>query len=113
MLSTKVVIIDGNEIEDESSFHSELKFKLGLPSFYGENIDALIDSLSCLDDKMCNQSKFWQLGKNEKMVFLIKSSSVFKDNCQELLFELIDVVVAVNERYENSKSSTRILLQLE
>ena len=113
MVSTKVVFIDGNEIKDEGSFHSEFKFKLGLPSFYGANSEALIDSLSFLDDKTCNQSKHWQLGRNECMVFLIKSSGVFKDSCLEVFVELLDVIVAVNERYESSKSGTRILLQLE
>ncbi|WP_051258300.1 barstar family protein [Teredinibacter turnerae] len=113
MLNTKLVIVDGDEIKDEVTFHSEFKFKLGLPSFYGANMDALIDSLSYLDDKTCNQSKYWQLGKNENMIISIKSSSVFRDNCLEVFMELLDVITATNERYESSKSSTRILLQLE
>ncbi len=108
-----MLIIDGNEIKDEESFHFEFKFKLGLPSFYGANSDALIDSLSYLDDQTCNQSKYLQLGRNENVVLLLKSSRVFKDTCQDLFLELLDIILAVNEGYELSGSHTRILLQLE
>ncbi len=77
MLTTKLAIIDGNEIKDEGTFHSEFQFKLGLPSFYGANMDALIDSLSYLDDKTCNQSKYWQLGNASGCRFSFSTVSLW------------------------------------
>ncbi len=112
MIVRKKVIIDGSAIEDTKSFHSEFKFKFGFPSFYGGNMDALIDSLSYLDDKGCNMSKHFQLGKNEHLTILVNQSQDFKTNYPELFLQFIEVIIDVNERYSNASSSTRILLEL-
>lgn len=112
MLFSKKAIIDCSAIEDTNSFHSEFKFKFGFPSFYGGNMDELKDSLSCLDDKWCNVSKHFQLGKNEHLTILVNQSQDFKTNYPELFLQFIEVIIAVNERYSNAGSSTRILLEL-
>ena len=40
------VTIDCAEIRDRDDFHRELAHKLRLPSWYGENLDALFDCLT-------------------------------------------------------------------
>lgn len=40
------VILDGNKILNLNEFHEELKNKLHLPHFYGDNLDSLWDCLT-------------------------------------------------------------------
>ena len=42
----KEVTLDGKKILTESSFHEEMKNKLDLPDYYGENLDALWDCIT-------------------------------------------------------------------
>jgi ribonuclease inhibitor len=43
----KTVIIDGNKIADRKILHEYLQTQLDFPSYYGKNLDALYDLLSC------------------------------------------------------------------
>ena len=40
-----MIILDGKRMGDREALHAELKEKLGLPSYYGGNLDALNDCL--------------------------------------------------------------------
>lgn len=41
-----MVILEGKNMLSEANFHAELKSKLELPDYYGENLDALWDCLT-------------------------------------------------------------------
>ena len=43
-----MIILDGKRIEDRAALHAELKAKLNLPEYYGNNLDALHD---CLEER--------------------------------------------------------------
>ena len=45
------VRIDTSKISDRVSFHSAFSVLIGVPSFYGRNMDAWIDCMSSLTDK--------------------------------------------------------------
>jgi len=45
-----IVHVDGSRIRDWDSFHDEFSSTLGFPSFYGRNLNAWIDCLTCVDD---------------------------------------------------------------
>lgn len=45
-----VVPLAGAAMTSPDAFHAELARALGLPAFYGANLDALIDCLSWVDD---------------------------------------------------------------
>ncbi len=54
-------VVDFSGVTDKESFHACLKKSLPLPEWYGENLDALYDSLTELDDaciyfKNCGQA---------------------------------------------------------
>lgn len=40
-----MIILDGKRMGDRAGIHRELKEKLGLPEYYGANLDALNDCL--------------------------------------------------------------------
>jgi hypothetical protein len=40
------LFIESSAFADAERFHDEMAFKLGLPSWYGRNLDALLDCLS-------------------------------------------------------------------
>lgn len=42
----KTIVIDGNAFENRENFHKLLKLKIGLPQYYGNNLDALWDCLT-------------------------------------------------------------------
>ena len=46
-----MIILDGKSMGDRASLHDELRKKLNLPDYYGNNLDALSD---CLDE-MCER----------------------------------------------------------
>jgi hypothetical protein len=46
---TKNVQIDGSKITDWDSFHDCFSGMLGFPGFYGRNMDAWNDCMTCLD----------------------------------------------------------------
>jgi RNAse (barnase) inhibitor barstar len=45
-----LVTVDGRQINDWQSFHDVFVVVLGLPPFYGRNMDAWIDCMTNLDD---------------------------------------------------------------
>jgi len=40
-----MIVLDGRRMDDRAGLHAELKQKLSLPEYYGENLDALNDCL--------------------------------------------------------------------
>lgn len=48
--SETMIRIDANDITDVESFHTVFATAFGFPSFYGRNMDAWIDCLTCFDD---------------------------------------------------------------
>jgi Barstar (barnase inhibitor) len=45
-----LVRVDGNRITDWDTFHNVFAETFGFPGFYGHNLDAWIDCMTCLDD---------------------------------------------------------------
>lgn len=40
------IVLDGREMRTREKFHADVKEALGLPSYYGNNLDALYDCLT-------------------------------------------------------------------
>jgi hypothetical protein len=51
-----VVTIETQRIVDWETFHDVFSEALGLPAFYGRNMDAWIDCMTCLDDPNAGMS---------------------------------------------------------
>lgn len=46
----KLVRLDSSQIRDWDTFHDVFARTFGFPEFYGRNLDAWIDCMTCLDD---------------------------------------------------------------
>lgn len=76
--------IDGKKLTDWKSFHSEFKSELNFPDYYGENMDAWID---CVDEL------------TEKLTLLqIDNGKFLKENKPELLNAILECGAFVNYR---------------
>jgi RNAse (barnase) inhibitor barstar len=53
------VFVDTIEITDWPSFHRVFSQIFGFPAFYGNNMDALIDCLSYLDEPEVEMTEVW------------------------------------------------------
>lgn len=61
-----MIILNGNRMGDREALHAELKEKLGLPEYYGGNLDALND---CLGER------------RERELIVIRDFSAFAEDC--------------------------------
>ena len=89
------VVLPTQEIRNEKTFHAVCQRVFGFPDFYGHNMDAWIDCLSCLDDPAAEMSSF-TLAPGELLVVVVPESAKLKD---EIFDALIDGAVAVNSRF--------------
>ena len=71
-----MIILDGKRMGDREALHAELKEKLGLPAYYGGNLDALND---CLGER------------REKELVVIRDFDAFAGNCDVYGMKLLRV----------------------
>ncbi len=80
----KVYRIQGNNIKNWKTFHSQFKSEMNFPDYYGENMDAWID---CVDDL-----------SNEPTLIEIQKGNLLKQNAPELLVAIFECSAFVNFR---------------
>lgn len=61
-----MIILNGDRMGDREALHAELKEKLGLPEYYGGNLDALND---CLGER------------RERELIVIRDFGAFAEDC--------------------------------
>ncbi len=91
------VTIDLKEIVDEQSFHSVFQRVMGFPDFYGANMDAWIDCMTCVDEPDDALSKI-HAPRDGVLVLALESVSDFKKRCPEIFDSLSGCAAFVNWR---------------
>lgn len=71
-----MIILDGKRMGDKTAMHRELKQKLGLPDYYGGNLDALND---CLGERV------------ERPLVVIRDFADFAEDCEGYGMRLLRV----------------------
>jgi Barstar (barnase inhibitor) len=89
------VVLPTDQIRNEKTFHAVCQRVFGFPDFYGHNMDAWIDCLSCLDDPGAEMSSL-TLAPGELLIIVVPGSAELKD---EIFNALIDGTIAVNSRF--------------
>ena len=104
------LFIEGSAFADAERFHDEMAFKLGLPSWYGRNLDALLDCLSSIGDPRKNLCRHWEWREGKRLVLLILGLSI--DNVDAALAAaFVQTVANVNERLEQDGATNRIWIE--
>ena len=82
---------------------------MGFPGFYGRNMNAGIDCMSCLaapNEKMSDI----HLENGEALVIQISHTNDFRKRLPEIYDELVYCFAAVNNRFANRRESSVIAL---
>ena len=71
-----MIVLDGRRMTDRQEMHTELKEKLSLPEYYGENLDALND---CLGERTGRE------------LVVIEYSGEFLEDCEDYALGMLRV----------------------
>ena len=71
-----MIVLDGSRMGDRAGMHAELKQKLALPEYYGNNLDALNDCLS---------------ERRERELIVIERAGEWLENCGSGALRLLRV----------------------
>jgi RNAse (barnase) inhibitor barstar len=88
-----LVRLDARQLADPAALHAALAAALGLPPAHGANLDALVDSLTHLDDPRTPTARVQSL-PGELTVFHIEHA----DGAPAVVRALADVVAFANYR---------------
>ena len=73
-----MIVLDGAKMTERAELHAHLKEKLGLPDYYGGNLDALNDCLS---------------ERRERDLIVISDSGAFVSECGSYGLRLLQVLL--------------------
>ena len=82
-----MIVLDGTRMGDRTELHAELKQKLSLPEYYGNNLDALNDCLSERREKeliVIEHAGMWLRSGEGYALSLLR---VFSDNGIQVLLD--------------------------
>lgn len=89
--------MDGSQIRDWQSFHAVFAEAFGFPSFYGRNMNAWIDCLTCLDDPDAGLTTVHVNGGGV-LSLVVDNAGDFKQRCPEQFTALVECSGFVNWR---------------
>ena len=69
-----MIVLDGTRMTDRAALHAELKRAVALPDYYGDNLDALSDSLG---------------ERRERELVVIENSVEFLEACEGYALALL------------------------
>jgi hypothetical protein len=104
------LFIEGSTFADPKRFHDEMAFKLGLPSWYGDNLDTLLDCLSSIGDPRDNLCRHWTWQAGKQLVFQVcEFAAGAADSSMALAF--VQTIAFANKRREQGGSTNRIWVE--
>ncbi|MBN3730327.1 barstar family protein [Burkholderia sp. Tr-20390] len=104
-----IVVVDTTEITDWPSFHRVLSKSFGFPSFYGNNMDALIDCFSYLDEPDAEMTNVHVL-PGRTLAIQLGAVNNFKVRCPEQFAARQDACAFVNWRRTGEQGAPLVAL---
>src|SRR5258707_101637 len=92
-----IVRIDANHIADWDTFHTVFAEAFGFPNFYGRNMNAWIDCMTCLDDPSAGMTSV-HVPPGEIVVLHLEHMDAFAHRCPEQYETLLECAAFVNWR---------------
>jgi len=96
-MDAMIVSIPGEHIVDWDSFHDVFQQTLGFPSFYGRNMDAWIDCMTCVDDADDGMSAI-TVPIGAVLALQINDARGLRRRCPEQYDALLECSASVNYR---------------
>lgn len=103
------VFVDTTKITDWPSFHRVFSQIFGFPAFYGNNMDALIDCLSYLDDPEAAMTSL-HVRPGETLAIQLGAVISFRRRCPDLFESLQDACAFVNWRRTREHGAALVAL---
>jgi len=101
------ISVDFNRISDWNSFHEVFSEVMGFPDFYGKNNNAWIDCMSYIDDKDAGMSKV-TVKSGESLTITVSGTEKATNSAAEVFLGFMEIVAAVNQRFIEVGSETRL-----
>lgn len=92
-----IIRIPADQITDWDSFHTVFQSALGFAGFYGRNMDAWIDCMTCIDDPSSGMTKV-SVPAGEILTLRVDDAPDFRRRCPEQYEALIECSAFVNHR---------------
>jgi RNAse (barnase) inhibitor barstar len=92
-----LVIMDGKNLKDWTSFYQEFTKAFGFPAFYGQNMDAWIDCMSSLSDPEDRLSTI-HCAMGRVVTLQIEHAAELKANHRDIYEALVECAAFVNWR---------------
>lgn len=86
------------DIFDFDSFHTAFARTIGFPDFYGRNMDAWVDCMTCVDDPAAGMTSI-TVAKGEQLTLEIPGSMALRGRALDVFEALLECTAAVNERF--------------
>ena len=104
------LFIDGAAFANTERLHDELAFKLGLPSSYVGDFDALFDCLSSIGDTQRNLCSHWESRTGKRLVLQIRDFAPDEVDA-DLLLAFTDTVAEANTALDDTGATNRIWIE--
>ncbi|MGB1234239.1 MAG: barstar family protein, partial [Planktomarina sp.] len=89
---TKIVEVDCAKITNLPSFHDTFAKAFGFPDFYGRNLDAWIDCMTCLDETMSDV----EVDVGDTVTLQLSNAASLKSNAPDILTAVFEMAAFVN-----------------
>ena len=96
-MKTAVVRVPADRIIDWGTFHDVFAEVLGFPDFYGRNLNAWIDCMTCVDDPGAGMTQV-SVQPGDLMTLQIDDAADLASRCPEQFEALIECTAFVNYR---------------
>lgn len=84
--------LDFNGLNNKKEVHQYLKEKLNFPDYYGANLDALYDLLTCFEEETLIEIKNFDFFKNNDIKYSQMLLNVFEDVNNEQIGVIIKLI---------------------
>jgi hypothetical protein len=111
-VQTTVISIPTDKIVDWDSFHAVFEEALGFPDFYGRNMNAWVDCMTCADDAESGMI-VPAVQRGELLTLRLAGVAAFKKRCPEQYEALIECTAFVNYRRVEQGEEPVLSLLLE
>ena len=105
------ITLPTREITDRETFHTVSERVFGFPKWYGRNMDAWLDCMSCVGDADAGRTCI-SLAPGELLLIMVPEAESFRERAPDVFAHFIDCTGFANRRFIDAGGPPRIALLL-